>query len=271
MTINVINPSLLNSIQSIGSAQNSNQVNSLNSSASEGMPSFSDVLESVISQNNIQNPAAASASPTTNGSSTVNLDEIFQRASDTYHVPLNLLKAVAKAESNFNPNAESHAGAKGIMQLMPGTAKSLGVTDPFNPEQNIMGGAKYLSQQLARYDGNAELALAAYNAGPGNVAKYHGVPPFEETRNYITKVMAYAGESITAGDTLLAVQLPELNNENLLLDQGLGLLKSNISGMDTKGYMLLMELYRYRMQLNMLSDSDSDSNSEVNNLFGSFV
>lgn len=120
-------------------------------------------------------------------------DAIFQRAAKQYGVPVNLLKAVAKAESNYNAGAVSRCGALGVMQLMPATAKGLGVTEPLDAEQNIMGGAKYLSDKLKQYDGSVELALAAYNAGSGNVAKYGGVPPFEETQNYIGKVLQYAG------------------------------------------------------------------------------
>ncbi len=122
------------------------------------------------------------------------LDVIFEEASATYGVPLDLLKAVARAESNFNPNDVSRSGAMGVMQLMPETAAELGVENAFDPEENIMGGAKYLSQKLLEYSGNVELALAAYNAGSGNVAKYGGVPPFEETQNYIKKVTAYREE-----------------------------------------------------------------------------
>ncbi|HEX3039941.1 MAG TPA: lytic transglycosylase domain-containing protein, partial [Caproiciproducens sp.] len=133
----------------------------------------------------------------------VDLEDIFRRASEEYNVPENLLKAVAKAESGFDADAVSRCGAQGIMQLMPSTAASLGVQDSFDPEQNIMGGAKYLSWMLDRYNGDAELALAAYNAGSGNVAKYGGVPPFKETRSYVAKVMGYAGMDISAKLTSL--------------------------------------------------------------------
>ena len=99
-------------------------------------------------------------------------DEYFNKASTTYNVDKRLLIAVAKTESDFNPKATSGAGAKGIMQLMDRTAKDLGVTNSYDPEQNIMGGAKLLSQLLKKYDGDRNKALAAYNAGTGNVARY---------------------------------------------------------------------------------------------------
>lgn len=119
------------------------------------------------------------------------LEDIFREASETYGVPENLLKAVAKAESEFQANATSRCGAMGIMQLMPATARSLGVTDAYDPYQNIMGGAKYLSDMLSRYDGNVSFALAAYNAGYNNVDKYGGIPPFKETQNYVVKVQGF--------------------------------------------------------------------------------
>lgn len=103
-----------------------------------------------------------------------------------------LLKGLIRQESNFNPTAGSPAGARGLTQLMPGTASSLGVTDVTDPAQSIEGGAKYLKQQLDRFGGDVTKALAAYNAGPGAVAKFGGVPPYAETQAYVQKVQAFA-------------------------------------------------------------------------------
>lgn len=133
------------------------------------------------------------------------LEEIFEEAATTYNVPKDLLKAIAKAESNFDPNATSGAGAQGIMQLMPATARSLGVTDSYDPYQNIMGGAKYISQMLEQFNGNVTYALAAYNAGPNNVSKYGGIPPFTETQNYVVKVTEYMNGSINVPNVSYSV------------------------------------------------------------------
>jgi hypothetical protein len=101
----------------------------------------------------------------------------------------NLVKSVIKQESGFDPNAKSAVGAEGLMQLMPGTARDMGVFNSWNPYQNVKGGVKYLAQMLSRFDGNVQKALAAYNAGPEAVAKYKGIPPYSETKNYVSTIM----------------------------------------------------------------------------------
>jgi peptidoglycan DL-endopeptidase CwlO len=129
-------------------------------------------------------PAALRGSSAVTGGS---FDALFADATATYGLPAGLLKSVARAESGLDPNARSHAGALGLMQLMPGTARELGV-DPMNPAQAVDGAARLLRQHLKTF-GSVPLALAAYNAGPGAVRKYHGVPPYSETRAYVKRVM----------------------------------------------------------------------------------
>ena len=150
-------------------------------------------------------------------SQTKSLNDIFDEAADKYNINVNLLKAVAKAESDFNTNDTSSVGAMGIMQLMPETAKELGVTDAYDAEQNIMGGAKYLSRLLKKYNGDTSLALAAYNAGSGNVDKYGGIPPFKETQNYVKKVLGYMNEGVLAPDTIVTTA-SSLSNIGALSD-----------------------------------------------------
>lgn len=111
-----------------------------------------------------------------------------------------MIRAVMQAESGFNARAVSPVGALGLMQLMPALATALGVTDPLDPRQNIMAGSRYLKQLMDAHRGNVRLALASYNAGPGNVAKYGAIPPFKETQNYVKKVTALLADARTQGD-----------------------------------------------------------------------
>jgi soluble lytic murein transglycosylase len=118
-------------------------------------------------------------------------DRFITRAAKQHGISEPLLKAIIKAESNFNPQAVSKKGAMGLMQIMPNTLKDLNINDPFDPEQNIMGGARYMKFLMKRFEGNLRLAIAAYNAGPENVAKYNNIPPFKETENYVKRVLTY--------------------------------------------------------------------------------
>lgn len=123
-------------------------------------------------------------------------NEIIVAAAKKFDVDAALVSAVIKAESDYNPRTVSNKGARGLMQLMPATAKRFGVTNPFDPEENIHAGTRYLRWLLETFDGNADLAVAAYNAGEGNVWKYEGVPPFRETVNYISRIAKHIRRAI---------------------------------------------------------------------------
>ena len=178
-----------------GAPLSTSSASSAASTGATGSSGFAAQLASVTGT-----PAASATTDTTattgatagTGASTPYAAEI-DAAAAKYNVDPALLRGLIRQESNFNANATSPAGARGLTQLMPGTAAALGV-DPSVPAQAIEGGAKYLRQQLDRFGGDPAKALAAYNAGPGAVQRYGGVPPYAETQNYVRKVMGYAAE-----------------------------------------------------------------------------
>lgn len=144
-------------------------------------------------------------------------DHIIREASEAYDLPFAFIKAVIKIESNFNTHAVSRVGAMGLMQLMPGTAEDMGVTDAFDARQNIFGGTRYLRKQVNKYNGDINLVLAAYNAGPGNVDKYGGIP-FEKTASYVQNVYRWYQryqELEAAPDAVEPVADPQLTPDEL--------------------------------------------------------
>ncbi len=153
-----------------------------------GISSIESAIRDMSSINSVSQAAAASLSAPT--ASRTQLLTMIEKISEKHGVDDKLVKALIRQESGFNPNAKSKAGAMGLMQLMPQTAKHLGVADPYNPIQNVEGGVRYLKSMLNKYNGNIILALAAYNAGPGAVDKYSGVPPYKETQNYVKNILA---------------------------------------------------------------------------------
>lgn len=184
-------------------AQQKNNVNNLPSK--DSIQSFDNVLKSTAQSQFgmlIKNKAAEKVNAslfTSKIPSNINITKraskseiigIINEVSNKYDVDPKLIEALVKQESGFNPNAKSKAGALGLMQLMPSTAKGLGVTDPMDVRQNIEGGVKYVKSMLDRFNGNVILALAAYNAGPNAVKRYDGVPPYKETQNYVRSILA---------------------------------------------------------------------------------
>ena len=153
---------------------------------SQGVLHFSNVPTSAQYTVYIKERSARSLGYTTN-----RYDHLITGASTRQGVSFSLLKALIKAESNFNPEAVSRAGAKGLMQIMPVNIKDLKIKDPFDPRENIMGGARYLKKLIKRFNGELSLALAAYNAGPSVVERHQGIPPIKETEEFVEKVLKY--------------------------------------------------------------------------------
>jgi len=144
----------------------------------------------IASIETLPDPPTPPPAPTpTPAATTADIPTLLHQAGSQHNIDVELLASVVHTESNFNSHAVSRAGARGLMQLMPGTAAQLGVDDAFQPVQNIAGGTSYLDALLTRYHDNLALALAAYNAGPAAVDRYHGIPPFRETRAYVARVM----------------------------------------------------------------------------------
>lgn len=196
--------------------------------------SFSDVFQSA-QQTTVEAPES--------------MDAIFEEAAEKYDVPLNLLKALAKVESDFQTDVVSSAGAQGVMQLMPGTAKAMGVTDPFDARDNIMGGAKLMGRLLKQYDGNIDLALAAYGAGEGAVQKYGGVPPYPETINHIKKVKSYMGMDLSANKMVETSQSAQQGSSTGYM------LNDTVTGNEIGSAMYIMEMMRLRLQMMMTTEN----------------
>lgn len=174
-------------------------------------PNYIEVAaSSVLRVETVPDPPASSVAPTLVPARTAPLTaaemrEILTRAGALHNIDADLLASVVQAESNGNTLAVSRAGARGLMQLMPSTASDLGVRNSFAPEQNIGGGTAYLDQLLTRYRDNIVLALAAYNAGPAAVDRYHGIPPYAETRAYVARVIRVYNRRKLAGTTTLGI------------------------------------------------------------------
>lgn len=165
-----------------------NQFASLSSIGKTPDVDFQSILDSKLNTAQTQSSTNKVFSP--QSTNKTEIEGLIEKYSERNGLDKDFVKALVKQESGFNPNATSKCGAMGLMQLMPGTAQGLGVTNPYDAEQNIAGGTKYLRSMIDRFQGNEKLALAAYNAGPNAVKKYGGIPPYQETQNYVKNIMS---------------------------------------------------------------------------------
>ena len=218
-------------------------------------PRFSQVLGTSVLNSSVSSPVVSGSSVRNNNltSGRADLDAFFVEAGRIYNINPNLLIAVAKVESDFRTGVVSNVGAQGIMQIMPATARYLGVTDPFDPRQSIMGGAKYLREQLDRFDQDVSLALAAYNAGWPAVKKHGGIPPFKETQNYVPKVLNHFKNSqVALTETLPNDNVNDNNNvnSNANVNRNANISKNRSSGNSVNTNSMLQQMM-FMMMMNM--------------------
>lgn len=257
-------------IEGIGYVDDTQALNSVKKTAAakkEVVSRFDDLL------------ADESAKLENSGSKVYNLKEIFAEAAEKYKVPQELLEAIGYHESRFQAGVTSSAGAMGIMQLMPGTAQAMGVKDGYDPYDNIMGGAKLLGYLYDVYDGDLKLTLAAYSAGTGSVAKYNGVPPFEETENFIKDIfgMLKSGESYLDDTKTASVSEKQAvqksteknkeNDKNIFVEGSL----YNSLMLDDRftysEYEMLMEYYTNMLKIiSNIGDTDGSDDSDDDSL-----
>jgi len=166
------------------------QIPGMPQSQDDSTASFASVLQAQMNGSDATSPETADASSAPDMLAPAQIEALVNQNAETQAVDPALVKAIIANESGFNANATSNVGAQGLMQLMPGTAAALGVSNAYDPAQNVAGGTKYIKQLLDRFNGNVPLAVAAYNAGPGAVEKYGGVPPYAETQNYVQNVLS---------------------------------------------------------------------------------